>query len=366
MLTARIGQYDRDPDPYFAERDYDVHLIPEALKCVAFLGIKKGGKFLPRATCFFVQYTEFGHSFCHLVTAEHVVSGLLSKGHDLWLRVNVYGKKGAMTFAIPDAGKVFRFHPNNENEATDVAICPCAPQFQDEETGETVHIAMRALRLDADAEDGFLPRGDFAEKRIGLGAEIAIIGLFRSHYGTNQNIPIVRVGNIAAMPGEPVHTDYAGYIKAYLIEARSIAGLSGSPVLIFPDSAVILAEGIAKRRIDQQGCALLGLMHGHFDVPNLNEDVVADEDAPERGVHTGIGVVVPVEKIVETLRHPDLTAMRKETAERLRKEKGATADIITDDVAASAAPPANDENPKHREDFNSLVGAAARKLARED
>ena len=357
MLTPRIGQYDCDPDPSFAVRDiYDVLLIPEALKCVAFIGIKVGGKFHPRATCFFVHYETGGHRFLHLVTAEHVVSGLLLKGHDLWLRINVFGDRGAVVLPISDASQKFKFHPNNENEPTDVAVCPFAQSYKDEETGETIHFEMRALGLGGSIPNNYLPNDDFAKNVIGLGAEIGIIGLFRSHFGTNRNVPIVRVGNIAAMPGEPVFTTYAGHIKAYLIEARSIAGLSGSPVIILPDPAIMMAKELVGQ--DQQGTALLGLMHGHFDVPNLNEDVVSDEDAPPRGVHTGIGVVVPVEKIVETINHPDLIAMRKDAVMRLRKEKGATADVIADD---DASPPASDANPNHLKDFTRLVDVAARK-----
>ena len=114
-----------------------------------------------------------------------------------------------------------------------------------------------------------------------------------------------------------------------------------------------------------QGAALLGLMHGHFDVPNLNEDVVADEDEPSRGIHTGIGVVIPMQKILETIEHPELVAMRKKIVADLRKQNGAKADVISDDEGG-AAPPASDANPKHREDFNFLVGAAAQKREQED
>ena len=46
-----------------------------------------------------------------------------------------------------------------------------------------------------------------------------------------MNLPIVRLGAIAAMPGEYIKTDW-GCLRAYLIEARSIGGLSGSPVFI--------------------------------------------------------------------------------------------------------------------------------------
>jgi hypothetical protein len=68
---------------------------------------------------------------------------------------------------------------------------------------------------------------------------------------------------------------------------------------------------------------LLGLMHGHFDVENLTEDIVAEDADGGRGVHTGIGVVIPVEKIIETLNQPELIEeRRKAAAEHLKKQGG--------------------------------------------
>ena len=52
--------------------------------------------------------------------------------------------------------------------------------------------------------------------------------------------------------------------------------------------------------------------------------------------------------------------LKKRRAEVLRKRGEETA-ATTD----SAFPPANDVNPTHREDFNSLVNAAAQKRERE-
>jgi hypothetical protein len=254
-----------------------------------------------------VRYEEDQHKFDHLVTAEHVISGLLTKGHDIWLRVNLKNGDGAEV-RIDDPA-AFRFHPDNEKEPTDVAVCPFDPNgFEDDKTGEKLVVDSVALILEESIR-GFLPTPEFINQSIGLGSEIATVGLFRSHYGKNQNIPIIRVGNISALPGEPVHTSYAGYISAYLIEARSIAGLSGSPVFVLADTAAVMTMAFSRK--ETQGTALLGLMHGHFDVTNLNEDVVADENAPTQSIHTGIGIVIPVNKILETIRHPELTAMRK-------------------------------------------------------
>src|SRR6266508_3127203 len=360
MLIARIGRYNDDPDPFFVERDARVNLSDKVLKSVAFIGIKKDGRFQPRATAFFVSYEEDQHKFDHLVTAEHVIAGLLTGGHDIWLRVNLKnGDGGEVRLDGPGA---FRFHPN-ENERTDVAVCPFSPNaLGNDATGETLSADTVSLVLD-ESERGFLPTEEFAKQSMGLGGQIAIVGLFRSHYGKNRNIPIVRVGNISALPGEPVWTRYAGYLSAYLIEARSIAGLSGSPVFALSDYATVLANNLRGGAVKQMA-ALVGLMHGNFDIPNLNEDVVADEDAPTRSVHTGIGVVIPVSKILETIRHPELTDMRKARVERLRKT-GATADVSSDDNVV-VSPPASDANPKHREDFKRLLDAAARKPPQED
>jgi hypothetical protein len=94
-------------------------------------------------------------------------------------------------------------------------------------------------------------------------------------------MPIVRHGNVAMLPTEQVQTDL-GYTDAYLVEVRSIGGLSGSPVFVrhtigFPvqrtdgSSDMAFANGPAT--------TLLGLMHGHWDIkesemnePNFTQD----------------------------------------------------------------------------------------------
>lgn len=119
------------------------------------------------------------------------------------------------------------------------------------------------------------------------------------------------------LPGEPVSTR-AGDIKAYLVEARSVGGLSGSPVFANADQGFELSNALSKRTVCLQPMALLGMVHGHFDVKNLNEDVVTEDDRLRDGVHTGIAIVIPVEKIVETINHPDLIELRKKAVENLR------------------------------------------------
>ena len=49
----------------------------------------------------------------------------------------------------------------------------------------------------------------------------------------------------------------------------------------------------------------------------------------------------------------------------MKRERDATIAQVAREAALASAPPANGENPTHREDFTRLVGAAARKLERE-
>jgi hypothetical protein len=76
-------------------------------------------------------------------------------------------------------------------------------------------------------------------------------------------------------------------------------------------------------------------------------------------VPVGMGVVVPSEKLLELiLMHPKLKKHRDEVIDREYDSDAASSDF-------ASAPPSSDENPKHREDFTRLVGAAARKPAPE-
>ncbi len=281
---------------------------------VLFLGSKdaKTGKFHPRATAFVVSIHEGGIGFRFIVTAEHAIAGFSKKGWDIYVRSNLIS--GGIREDNWVGGKWYS-HP--DVSSTDIALAPI--DFSPDEEFKSI-----MLRT-----DGSLPsQGGIAgtaevleEKKIGLGDEIFIVGLFRSHYGLQRNVPILRVGNLAMMKGEPVKTDYCGYTEAYLVEARSISGLSGSPVFIHVP--IFEPRGGTVTQF-----FLLGLMHGHFDIQNLNEDTVVDAEAETtKGINTGIGVVIPVEKILETIDRPELAKMRKEIIEDRRRKSGAVADL---------------------------------------
>jgi hypothetical protein len=175
-------------------------------------------------------------------------------------------------------------------------------------TDNSIDVAVIEQGIPSNADQLVLPlslgadREKFDKNDIDLGDEVFISGLFVHHYGKHRNIQIVRVGNLAALNEEKVGTK-RGLIDAYLIEARSIGGLSGSPVFLNLGTSRLI-EGALKFHSDGPMCFLLGLIHGHFDV--TAGDTLVDgsmEDAARESVNSGIAIVVPFEKIWEVVDH---------------------------------------------------------------
>ncbi|UGX92881.1 serine protease [Bradyrhizobium barranii subsp. barranii] len=189
------------------------------LQCVLFLGIKDAGKFSPRGTGFVVSiHHDDKTGFRYLVTAEHVVQKAMQLGKNLWVRSN---RKNGSIMESEFSGAEWCFHPNNAMEPADIAVCSI--DFSVEEEFSVVPLSgPKAVAATRDVMERL---------HMGLGDELVIAGLFRSHYGQHRNIPIIRIGNISMMPGEPIWTKI-GSLTAYLVETRSIGGLSGSPVFV--------------------------------------------------------------------------------------------------------------------------------------
>jgi hypothetical protein len=162
---------------------------------------------------------------------------------------------------------------------------------------------------------------------IGLGDEIFVIGLFFRHYGEQRNVPIVRIGNIAAMPEEPMWTrvgDDTGRADAYLVEARSTQGLSGSPVFVHLGPTRGSAEGMS---MGSDRFYLMGLMHGHWDAPPSELEPAGDAwDVEAERLNVGIAQVVPFRKIVDVLNQTDLFQQRQIHLARHIADRAATPD----------------------------------------
>jgi len=180
-------------------------------------------------------------SFNYVVTAKHVIEGIKNLGLDkVYLRINALdGNSGWLITEFAE----WHLHPD---PAVDVAVLRGGPESGDHRFFPLAN----ALTPD-----------QFAEHELGIGTEVFIVGLFANHVGERRNIPIIRVGNIAALPEEPVVTE-VGALEAILIEARSIGGLSGSPV--FGHLGNLRVSGGRLQTADKPIFHLIGLIHGHW------------------------------------------------------------------------------------------------------
>lgn len=282
---------------------------------VCFLGTEEHGKFVPKATAFFVGVrAKYEGSFIYLVTAEHVLVGLQQNGQKVVsTRMNSSPGVPSLPFELPIAE--WFFHPNSERTPTDVAVLPVTVGNTDPNN---------FVAFDADA---FVTRENFHNQEWGVGDEVVVIGLFRNHHGKERNIPLVRIGNLAALPEEPVKTNW-GYLDAYLVELHSVGGLSGSPCYIHR-ALTRVKDGKLQYIKNQQPLSLLGLVSGHFDVPNLREDAVQENQNGDGNINAGIAVVVPAYKILETLNQDELVTIRKKISGELADARRGTTGRVT-------------------------------------
>jgi hypothetical protein len=227
----------------------------------------------------------------HLVTAKHVADAV---GADFVIGFN--GKDGMPLF-VKNGGVPWYLHPT-EPDSVDAAVLPFASARTHEYDISPIPIQI------------FADEARINEYGIGLGDEVFSVGLFTRYFGLTTLIPIIRTGNIAMMPKERVPLGPFGLTEAYLTEGRSIGGLSGSPV--FCRNTVKIPRtnqrGEIKHVAGVGQIHLLGLVHGHWDLP-----IGFSESEKLEAVNMGVSIVIPAKRILEILYGPALVEARRAT-----------------------------------------------------
>jgi hypothetical protein len=232
------------------------------------------------------------HHELYAVTARHVVDG----AGKLWLRMRTPGG-GFEDGPVPrDAWEL--------HHQTDVAVVrlnePRGVTFLEEEV--------------------FITQEFVQTYGVSEGENLFFSGLFVGHYGKGMP-PIVRFGNIALMPREPVTVEISKHprtfadIEAYLVEARSWGGQSGSPAFASFHLGRNMAGGLREGNMPPFG--LLGLVQGIWKDP---KGAKAPDPSGEGviEVNMGISAVVPAYNITEVLMADDFKEQRAEIAARSR------------------------------------------------
>jgi hypothetical protein len=299
--------------------------VPDfVLKCVGFLcevehrdsgGVPSGD---PHGTGFFVsvpcQHPEMrakGGCTLYFVTAKHILDKLA--GRKTFLSVNETG--GGKETIERIIGDRWWYHPTDKT--ADVAVAPVGPSHAAEINPVSIIQFSRPELLSA--------------MDIGIGDEVFSTGLFTPVDGSKRNIPIVRHGNIAMMPDEQIQTE-RGYADVYLVEARSLPGISGSPVFVRPTLDFKIRHKSGKPAdvfCPGVGVILLGLMDAHWDVRESEKNEAFFTHDRKHGVNMGVAIVVPAIKILETINQEGLVAMRKDTEKRATRNMVPGMDLVT-------------------------------------
>jgi hypothetical protein len=311
-------------------------------KCAAFLGEPSGGTFLVHGTGFFVFVREGEHDFTYFVSARHVVWPGRGVGPDVLpegtISIRMNREVGAPK-EIPTVRKEWIFPANKYLDI-------CAYLFDDnahQSDGELDYAKMNALGMfmlsHADKQKLGIPQG-VPHYEVSLGEEVFVTGAFISRIGERKNIPIVRIGTIAAMPEEPVEF-FSPTKPAYLVEIRSLGGLSGSPVLLNLRRHTE-TPGVRHRQIlgvlspadmEKRGEAttiipyiLVGMVLGAHSSSDYMKDFVESDDGSAKltdvDLNSGICVVMPASQIVDFLFEPERRQERTEAIARRRKLVG--------------------------------------------
>jgi len=339
-IDYRLGGMARYSLP--PRKDINMRVPDEVLKCVVFLGVEHGVSVKWVGTGFLVSLEEKKGEdtfrFTYLVTANHVADDL--DGVPFKIRAN--RKSGeAVEIAANEYGDLV-WHRHPKGESVDVAVC-------------WWQMPSRDLDLLSIPTGMFLTR-EIAEKtNVGPGDEVSITGLFTKIKGQSKNLPIVRIGNLAMVPHGPVVPSGVGNIEAYLVEVKSLGGISGSPVFIrqtvdIPGLFLWGTNTPATAQAYSNVIRLLGLAHGHWniDLEEIDNPMIKHV---EDGFNVGLAIVVPASHILEVLHCGEVTDMRRKLKDaEIGKTKGATMDS------------ANDETSFTKEDFEAALKKASRKI----
>ena len=249
-----------------------------------------------------------GNAYLYLVTAKHVAEKLEACP----FIVGFNHKDGSKAEIDADEVKWY-YHPTEPN-AVDAAVTPFAPT------------QYNLLDLELVPEEFFTTPEVIRKACIGIGDEITTVGLFTRFSGKDRNFPIARTGNLAMLPTERIPVKKFDPMEAYLAEGRSIGGLSGSPAWVRQTAYMTLTQGKTNPIPFCGGSDIyfLGLLHGHWDVP---EDVMSRAGVEyAEAVNMGISIIVPAHKILEIIYQSELVAMRKKNDDGITAELGPVAD----------------------------------------
>lgn len=216
----------------------------------------------------------------------------------------------------------------------------------------------------------FVTREIMKSYDLGPGDEVFMVGRFIKLDGKTTNIPSVRFGSLSIPDSIIDHPLYAAQ-ESFAVEMRSMAGYSGSPVFIWPSQWNMNSGGVT---VGIAAVFLLGVDWGHI-VDQLEVEqrrisaVPSAAQAPTTisfvRANTGMNGVVPAWSLSELIKSSPIAENMRRHAKAEAVKKAAAGPSTVVDVASVSAEDEK-QNPRHREDFTSLLNAAAKTKPQDD
>jgi hypothetical protein len=181
--------------------------------------------------------------------------------------------------------------------------------------------------------EAFVGMNDLHQREIGAGDEVFMVSrLMRENVRyTHRNLCVFRFGNISLVPE---HEELF-----YLVEMRSVAGHSGSPVLVYPTPNVF---GQQRTQDADFAPMLLGINRGHLQ--SYDELVMVENPRIKHPKYVvagnmAISVVVPAWYIVQAL--DDKRFLRK----RIKADNAIPSPVVDDGQTTPSASSKSEPEP---------------------
>lgn len=244
-----------------------------------------------------------GNSHFYVVTAKH-----LAERMECCPIIMGFSYKDGSKALFEEDSVHWYAHPKEAN-AVDVAVTPFAPARRD------------LLDLEPVDEHVFSSAERIRKASIGVGDEIAAIGMFTRFSYEDRHLPFVRTGHLAMLPSPGIPVKNFEPMEAYVAE---IEGLSGSPVWVRPTDSFNAAQkdgGEVKPSVPSNrdtDVIFLGMLHGQWAITKA---LMEGLSAPyTEKMISGMSIIVPAQKILEVINQPELAAMRTKSDQKIAKK----------------------------------------------
>jgi len=260
----------------------------ELLSSVVSLGVETPDGFNPTGIAYFVSVPAAlvpDKVHVYLVTAGHCVRDR----DNLVVRVNEAGGGTTIDLVPPGDRWVQLADPALGEHYVDLAAVPWNPEAS-ADAGYT------ATPLSTIFDERLV--GNVADVGIGVGDDVFAVGVLGVRYAQEENAPLVRTGNIAMIPHEPMLVRLQSgpdlRMRLYLTEFRSGGGLDGAPVFARPR---------AQGGVGAPALALLGTLIGRWVDEHAENDL-------------GLAKVLPAQLLKDLLNQEEELERRREAEQR--------------------------------------------------